>query len=122
MKGILVCEGAFTANSTLQFYAGSSFQVIAAGDVVFNNDWSFAGGGSSNEYLFWSGNDAYIDLGMFVDQKLQVTALRDVNIFSTDNFFSTCRVTYKPPDIDVSAFPVEMTITNLKELPSEPSE
>ncbi|MEW6553157.1 MAG: PilX N-terminal domain-containing pilus assembly protein [Actinomycetota bacterium] len=119
MKGILVCEGTFTANNTLQFASGSQFQVIANGDIVFNNDWSFLGLGSTNDYFFWSGNDAWIDLGMFSEQRLQVTALRDVNVFSNENLFATCSVTYKPPDIDVAGFPIDLTITNWKELPSE---
>jgi len=119
MKGILVCEGTFTANNTLQFASGSGFQVIADGDIVFNNDWSFLGIGSSNSYFFWSGNDAWIDLGMFSEQRLQVTALRDINVFSSENLFATCSVTYKPPDIDVAGFPIDLTITDWKELPSE---
>jgi hypothetical protein len=119
MKGILVCEGNFTANNTLQFASGSKFQVIAKGDIVFNNDWSFLGAGATNDYFFWSGNDAWIDLGMFSEQRLQVTALRDINVFSSENLFATCSVTYKPPDIDVSGFPIDLTITNWKELPSE---
>ena len=119
MMGVLVCEGQFTANNTLQFMDDSKFQVIAKGDIVFNNDWTFFGVGSSNEYFFWSGNDAYIDLGMFADQRLQVTALRDINVFSSENLFAMCRVTYKTPDIDVAGFPIDIAVTNWKELPSE---
>jgi hypothetical protein len=119
MAGVMVCEGQFTANSTLQFMDNSKWQVIAAGDIRFNNDWSFLGAGSSNEYFFWSGNDAYVDLGMFADQRLQVTALRDVNVFSNENLFAMCRVTYRTPDIDVAGFPIDIAITNWKELPSD---
>jgi hypothetical protein len=56
---------------------------------------------------------------MFSEQRLQVTALRDINIFSTENLFATASVTYKPPDIDVAGFPIDLTVTNWKELPSE---
>lgn len=119
MTGVLVCEGDFTANSTLQFNDDSRFQVIADGDIRFNNDWSFFGSSSSNEYFFWSGNDAFIDLGMFADQRLQVTALRDINVFSNENLFASCRITYKTPDIDVAGFPIDIAVTNWKELPSE---
>lgn len=119
MKGVFVCEGNFTANSTLQFGRGSRFQVIANGNATFNNDWSFGSEASSNEHFFWAGNDVNFDLGMFASQKLQVTALRDVNISSSGNLFSTSVVNYKTPDIDVSGFPIDLRITNWKELPSE---
>lgn len=119
MKGILVCEGNFTANSTLQFAGSSKFQVIAGGDITFNNNWNFSGNWASNEFFFWAGNDAFVDMGMFSDQRLQVTALRDIIVSSRGELFSTCRINYKTPDIDIAGFPIDLTVTNWKELPSE---
>jgi len=119
MNGVFVCEGNFTANSTLQFSAASKFQVIAKGNATFNNAWSFGSGASTNEHFFWAGNDVNFDLGMFASQKLQVTALRDVNVSSNGELFSTSVVNYKTPEIDVSGFPIDLRITNWKELPSE---
>lgn len=119
MKGVFVCEGNFVANQTLQFANGSRFQVIAKGNATFNNNWSFGSDRSSNHFFFWAGNDAFIDLAMFASQKLQVTALRDVNISSNGELFSTCSISYNTPDIDVAGFPIKLTVTNWKELPSE---
>lgn len=119
MKGVFVCEGDFTANSNLQFQSDSKFQVIAGGDVTFNNDWSFLGAGSTNEYFFWAGNDAFIDLGMFAEQRLHVSAMRDINVFSSENLFANCTVNYNPPDVDVVGFPIDLTVTDWKELSSE---
>ncbi len=119
MKGILVCEGNFVANNTLQFAGSSKFQVIAGGNISFNNRWNFSGTTANNEFFFWAGNDAYIDMGMFSDQRLQVTALRDIILDSRFELWSTCRVNYKTPDIDIAGFPIDLTVTNWKELPSE---
>jgi type II secretory pathway pseudopilin PulG len=119
MKGILVCEGDFTANSTLQFNKNSQFQVIAGGNATFNNDWSFLGWSSTNEYFFWAGNDVNIDLGMFADQYCQITAQHDINIFSSENLFSMCTVNYRAPDVDVAGFPIDLTVRNWREISPE---
>ncbi len=119
MKGVFVCEGNFVANNTLQFANGSRFQVIAKGNATFNNNWSFGTDITSNHFFFWAGNDVFTDLAMFASQRLQVTALRDVNISSRGELFTTCSISYGTPDIDVAGFPIKLTVTNWKELPSE---
>ncbi len=119
MKGIFVCEGNFTSNNYLQFNSNSKFQVISKGNITFNNDWSFLGLGSTNEYFFWAGNDINVDLGMFANQYCQMTALHDINIFSSENLFATCTINYRAPDVDVAGFPIELTVINWRELPLE---
>ncbi|MDI6872834.1 hypothetical protein [Candidatus Solincola sp.] len=116
MKGIFVCEGSFTANNRLQFNSNSKFQVISKGDITFNNDWSFLGWGSTNEYFFWAGKDINVDLGMFNNQYCQMTALHDINIFSSENLFATCTINYRAPDVDVAGFPIELTVINWREI------
>lgn len=119
MKGIFVCEGGFTVNNFLQFNSNSKFQVISKGDITFNNDWSFLGLGSTNEYFFWAGRDINVDLGMFNNQYCQMTALRDINIFSSENLFASCTINYRAPDVDVAGFPIELTVINWREIPLE---
>ena len=124
MKGIFVCEGDFTTNtaSTLKFENSSIFQVVAGGDVVFNNKWQFPKGGSSSEFFFWSGNDAYIELAMFAEQLLQVSAMRDIMVKATKSPQApgvACTVNYRAPDVDVAAWPIDIRITDWRELPSE---
>lgn len=119
MKGIFVCEGDFTANNYLQFASASKFQAISRGNITFNNNWSFLGLGSTNEYFYWAGNDINVDLGMFNNQYCQMTALHDINIFSSENLFATCTINYRAPDVDVAGFPIKLTVSNWRELPVE---
>ena len=124
MVGVFVCEGDFTAEQQIRFDVGSRFQVIAEGDCNFNNvswffDWfTFALPGRA-DFFFWTGHDANIDLGMFADQNLQVTAVNDINVYSSDSLWSAPNVNYRSPDVDVAGFPVDMSISDWKELPSE---
>ncbi len=124
MLGVFVCEGNFNAEQQIRFDVGSRFQVIAQGDANFNNvswffDWiTFLKPGRA-DFFFWAGHDANIDLGMFADQNLQVTAVNDINVYSSDSLWSAPNVNYRSPDVDVAGFPVDMSVSNWKELPSE---
>ena len=124
MRGTFVCEGDFEAEQGMHFAQDPAFQVIANGDVSFDNvawefDWDYITDPGNARFFFWSGNNAYIDLGMFSGQFLQVTAVNDINVFSSDSLFSAPVVNYFAPDVDVSGFPVDMIISEWKELPSE---
>lgn len=119
MKGIFVCEGNVTVNNNLQFWNNSKFQVIAKGNITFNNDWTFLSLASTNEFFFYAGGDVTVDLRMFGGQKCQITALRNVNIYSSENAFSFAELNYMAPDIDVAAFPIKLTVRNWREVPSE---
>lgn len=124
MKGIFVCEGDFKTNttSTLKFESSSVFQVVANGDVLFNNKWQFPKGGATSEFFFWAGNDAYIELAMFAEQLLQVSAMRDILVKSTKSPQAPgveCVINYRAPDVDVAAWPIDIKITDWRELPSE---
>jgi hypothetical protein len=37
----------------------------------------------------------------------------------SDNILATCQVNYSPPDIDVGGFPIDVVVSDWKELPSE---
>ncbi len=124
LKGIFVCEGNFYTNttSTLKFENSSIFQVVAGGDVIFHNKWLYPKGGATSEFFFWSGNDAHIELAMFAEQLLQVSAMRDLYLVSTKSPQAPgvgCTVNYRAPDVDISAWPIDIKITDWRELPSE---
>jgi hypothetical protein len=118
MKGVFVCEGNFTANNTLKFLQNSKFQVIAKNNITLNSNWDFMEFGTSDEFFMWSGHDVQLNVGMFSGLKLQVTALNDITVDS-DNILGTCQVNYSPPDIDVGGFPIDVVVSDWKELPSE---
>ncbi len=118
MKGVFVCEGNFTANNTLKFLQNSKFQVIAKNNVTLNSNWDFMEFGTSDEFFMWSGHDVQLNMGMFSGLKLQVTALNDITVDS-DNIVGTCQVNYSPPDVDVGGFPIDVVVSDWKELPSE---
>lgn len=126
MRGIFVCEGNFTTNTTssLKFEQQSIFQVIAMKNITFKNDWQFPKGGATSEFFFWAGNDAYIDLAMFAQQLLQVTAVRDIYIESkkAPSHKTPCEVFYRGPDIDIAAWPIDIKVYDWKELPSHESD
>jgi hypothetical protein len=124
LKGIFVCEGNFSSNttSTLKFENSSIFQVVAGGDVTFSNKWQFPKGGATSEFFFWAGNDAHIELAMFAEQLLQVSAMRDVYLVSTKSPQAPgvqCTVNYRAPDVDVAAWPIDIRVTDWRELPSK---
>lgn len=125
LHGIFVCEGNFTTNttSTLKFKHRSLFQVVAGGDVIFKNKWQFPKGGSNSEFFIWSGRDVYVELAMFAEQILQVTALRDIMVKATKSPQAPgvqCTVNYRTPDIDVGAWPIDIKVWDWRELPSQP--
>lgn len=121
MKGVFVCEGNFTSTSTLKLWgANSQFQVIAMGDVRFNNSWDFSIFDPATDNIFaWSGHNIYLDLGAFAGENVQFTALNDIIVSSAANLFSNSTINYRAPDIDVVGFPIDVTINDWKELPSE---
>jgi hypothetical protein len=122
LKGIFVCEGDFytSTGKELVFEENSLFQVIAKGNISFDNDWSFPKGGSTSEFFFWSGENATIEMAMFADQLVQCTAVQDINIQYTrqPSHKFPCEVYYRGPDIDIAAWPVDIKVTDWKELPS----
>jgi len=118
MKGILVCEGDFTGNDYLQFSESSQFQVIAKGNATFNNRFDFDHS-STCKFFMYSDQDVTVNLGLFAGEYCQITALNDVNINRGAVFLSNCSLNYLPPDIDVVGFPVELTVSDWRELPSE---
>lgn len=122
LRGMFVCEGNFTAENArkLKFGNNSIFQVIARGDVRFDNDWQFPKGGSSSEFFFWSGNDIYVEMAMFAQQLLQCTAVRDIHIESKKQPAHKCKteVFYRGPDIDIAAWPIDIKVYDWKEMPS----
>ncbi len=118
MKGVFICEGSFHSSRALTFASGSKFQVVAQGNANFNNSWNFGTSGSSDEFFIWTGIDANINMGMFSGLKLQVTAMRDINVSSL-NILSTCQVNYGAPDIDIGGYPIGVSVRDWKELPSE---
>lgn len=118
MKGVFVCEGNFTANNTLKFLQSSKFQVIAKNNITLDSDWDFMEFGTSDEFFMWSGHDVRLNMGMFSGLKLQVTALNDI-LVDSDKILSTCQVNYSPPDVDVGGFPIDVVVSDWKELPSE---
>lgn len=125
-RGTFVCEGDFNATSELQFlYSTSTFQVIAGGNAAFSNNWHFLAG-SERQFFIWAGNDANINMGMFSllnwqPTAVQVTAMHDINLNAGGTIAAAkyCRFTYRPPDVDIGGFPIDVVVHNWKELPSE---
>ncbi len=125
-RGVFVCEGDFNASSNFQFlFSDSKFQVITQGNATFSNTWNFLAG-STRQFFIWAGNNATINMGMlqlvnYQPTALQVTALNDVTLNSNNiiSGASYVRVTYSPPDVDLGGFPIDVVVTNWRELPSE---
>ncbi len=124
MRGVFVCEGNFAASSLLDFIVASAkFQVISKGNATFNNRWHFADL-SSRQLFIWSGNDVTLDMGLlsvlnWQVTALQVTALHDISL-SSNNIIdgaNMVKVNYNPPDVDLGGFPIDVTVSNWKELP-----
>ncbi|MBC7229094.1 MAG: hypothetical protein H5T74_01720 [Actinobacteria bacterium] len=121
MKGIFVCEGDFTARNGLQLRSNCEFQVIAKGDANILTAFDLTDP-ASTKFFIYSGRDVNLGFIYFAGQSCQVTALRDVNIekFSLIGV-SLGSINHLPPTVDVAGFPVELTVRNWRELPSEQS-
>ncbi len=125
-RGTFVCEGDFNATSDMQFlYSSSTFQVIAQGNAAFSNNWHFLAG-SERQFFIWAGNDAAINMGMFSllnwqPTAVQITAMHDINLNAGGMVSAAkyCRLTYRPPDVDLAGFPIDVVVSNWRELPSE---
>ncbi len=125
-RGTFVVEGDFTATSDMQFlYSSSTFQVIAQGNAAFSNNWHFLAGSSRN-FFIWAGGDANINMGMFSllnwqPTAVQVTAMHDINLAAGGTIAAAkySRFTYRPPDVDLGGFPIDVVVSNWRELPSE---
>ncbi len=125
-RGTFVCEGNFAATSDMQFlYSSSTFQVIAQGNATFSNNWHFLAG-SQRQFFIYAGNDANINMGMFSllnwqPTAVQVTAMHDINLAAGGTIAAAkySRFTYRPPDVDLGGFPIDVVVSNWRELPSE---
>ncbi len=121
VKATFICEGNFTSTETFTALYNMQCQVIAGGDATFNNSWSFPQIVRDDTAFFvWAGNDANINMGMWSGNSMQVTAMNDVNV-SSANLFDLCWVRYRPPDVDIAGFSIDITVRDWRELPSEGS-
>ncbi len=120
IKATFVCEGDFTSTSTFTILNSLQCQVIAKHDATFNNEWDIVPQviRENNAFFVWAGNNANINMGMWSGNSLQVTAMNDINV-SSRNAFDLCAVRYRPPDVDVAGFPIDITVKDWRELPSE---
>lgn len=119
VKATFVCEGNFTSTETFTALYNLQCQVITKGNATFTNRWSFPQIVREDTAFFvWAGGNATINMGMWSGNSLQVTAMNDINV-NSNNLFDYCWVRYRPPDIDVAGFPIDITIRDWRELPSE---
>jgi hypothetical protein len=121
MHGVFVCEGDFTASGMLNVQANAQFSVISGGNIYFSGQ-SASSSPTTDEYFLWSGNDIVLDMGLFAGVKMQATALHNITVNSgnfTDLFGQAATLNYGPPDIDITGFPIDVTVNEWKELPSE---
>jgi hypothetical protein len=120
IKGTLVCEGDFTSSQTLTIWNSLQFQVITKGNATFRNSWDIFPQvvRENNAFFVWANGNVTLNMGMWSGNSLQVTSMGNINVVS-EKLFSTCRVRYQPPDVDVGGFPIDITIKNWRELPSE---
>jgi hypothetical protein len=121
VKATFVCEGDFTSTETFTIMYNLQCQVITMSNATFNNDWSWPQiVREDSQFFIWAGNNANINMGMWSGNSLQVTAMNDINV-NSDNLFDFCWVRYRPPDIDVAGFPIDITVRDWREIPSEGS-
>jgi Tfp pilus assembly protein PilX len=116
-NGIFVCEGTFTAVGEYELKKNCKFQVIAGGDVNMGKDATNRRiAGAVNQYFFYAKRDVNMCLTHFDENNLQATALRNINLYCDDNF-SYANFNYQSPQVDVAAWPIDITVNSWKELP-----
>ena len=117
MNGVFVCEGDFIAVNTTGMKENSTLQVIAKGDVYFDSRWS----GNfknplDNAFFLYAGNDIHLCTTRFSVQQLQATALHDIYL-TNDRSWSFAKFWYRPPQVDVAGWPIDIKVINWMELP-----
>ena len=123
VNAVFVCEGNFLFRNEHRMATGAKIQVIAGGDATF--DQSAVGRWDNiltNEYFFYAFRDANINLNTISTQRqqqafVQVTALRDVNVTQPRGTYNYPKFFYRAPQIDIGAWPIDIVVTNWKELP-----
>ncbi|MEJ5186773.1 MAG: pilus assembly PilX N-terminal domain-containing protein [Candidatus Geothermincolales bacterium] len=115
--GVFVCEGDFVAVNETGMRENCTLQVIAKGNVTFDSRWS----GSftnplTNSFFLYGGGDVTICMTRFSRQYMQATALRDV-ILTNDLSWSFPEFNYRPPQIDVGGWPIDIKVVSWMELP-----
>jgi hypothetical protein len=129
-NAVFVCEGNFTFKRSHRLRPNCTFQVIAGKNVIVDNDaagsWDDV---LTNSYFLYAMNDINMIMDTFstTDQQyvyFQATALRDLYITQAGGRYSYPNFSYRPPQIDVAAWPIDITVLNWKELPTDvpPSE
>jgi hypothetical protein len=119
-NALFVCEGSFSAVGDYTLKTNCKFQVIAGVDVNMGQDQNNRNtdplDNASNIYFFYAKRDLYMCLSHFNVNNMQGTALRDVYLWCDDDF-SYATFNYRPPQVDISGWPIDVTVTDWKELP-----
>ncbi len=120
---IFVCEGTFTFLNNHDLSVGSTLQVIAGEDIIIDNS---AGGSwteiQTNGYFLYAGRDIYFMFNAFSTShqdrtNFQLTAVRDIWMIHDSNKYSYPKLSYRAPQIDVGAWPIDITVLEWRELP-----
>lgn len=118
-NGVFVCEGDFVAVNETTMKKDCTMQVIAGGDVTFDSRWSgWFSDPLTNAFFLYGGENVHLDLTRFARQYMQATAMKDV-ILTTGLSWSFAEFNYRPPQIDVGGWPIDITVVNWKELPAD---
>jgi len=123
-NGVFVCEGDFDANGTYSMRIDCKFQVIAGGDINIGTNTSGTWDDPlTNAYFFYAKGDVNMCMSMFSQQNLQVTALNDIYLYDAPwgwgAGYSFSHFIYRAPQIDVSGWPIDITVKDWKELPAD---
>ncbi len=116
-NALFVCEGTFTAQGVYETKTDCKFQVVAGGDVNMLNDQSNRNSDPSTDvYFFYAKRDVNMSMTHFNQNNMQATALRDINLVADDTF-SYATFNYQAPQVDISGWPIDVTVRDWKELP-----
>jgi len=124
-NAVFVCEGNFTFKRKHQLKSNVTFQVIAGKNILVDNDaygaWENV---LSNAYFLYAMNDVTLNMNTFATENqhyvyFQCTALRDLNVIQAGGRYSYPNFNYRPPQVDVGAWPIDITVLNWKELPED---
>ena len=125
-NGVIVCEGDFTVNGTVNMIAGSRYQVIAKGNIKHANSGSFTepvndtvilytNGSYESDRVGGSGNVTY-DLAWFNNVKGQISAKGNIEASAGDTKIAAPQISYTAPNVPVLGWRIPLDVLSFREL------
>lgn len=124
-NGVIVCEGDFTVNGTVDMTAGSKYQVLAKGNIYHANSGSTTQPANETVFLYTDGSydsgspgdtgNVTYDLAWFNTLKGQITAKGNITASAGDTKIANPKISYTGASYPVAGWSLPFEVLSFRE-------